>query len=138
MSSFNLQARKKARRLALQALYQWQMSQESLDEIQRQFHNQHHMSKVDVDYFHELLFKIPERLTEVDNLFNEYLDRKLSDLSPIELTVLRMGAYELAFREDVPYKVVINEAVELTKTFGAEASHKYINGVLDKVAKQLR
>lgn len=131
-------ARHRARRLGLQALYQWHISESNLKEIELEFHCYNNMKKVDTTYFHELLHRIPEKLSEVDGLFSAYLDRPIAELNPIELTVLRIASYELAFRLDVPYRVVLNEALELTKTFGAEEGYKYVNGVLDKVCRQLR
>lgn len=138
MSKVIPSARHKARRLALQALYQWLMSGSNISEIESQFHTFNDMRKVDAQYFHELLHKIPQHLTEVDDYFKTYLDRDINRLNPIELTVLRIGSYELAKRTDVPYRIVLNESLRLTKAFGSEDGYKYVNGVLDKVAKQLR
>jgi N utilization substance protein B len=93
---------------------------------------------VDLEYFQALLHGVPACVDELDATFQPLLDRKLEELDPIEHTLLRMGTFELRERLDVPYKVVINEAVALAKKFGATDSHKYINGVLDKAARQLR
>ncbi len=130
--------RRKARHYALQALYQWQMAGQSLIDIEAQFCADYDMSQVDLAYFSELLHKIPATLDTVHASFEPYLDRKLDELDPIELALLRIGCYELDQRIDVPYKVVINEAVNLAKRFGATDSHRYINGVLDRVAADKR
>lgn len=133
-----LKARKKARTLAMQALYQWALSGTALSQIEKEFQEQHDMLKVDSDYFHTLLFQIPKHLSEVDEAFTPHLDRKIEELNPVELTILRLGTYELLYRLELPYKVVIKESVSLTKTFGAEDGYKYVNAVLDKVARYLR
>lgn len=138
MSDSRPYARRKARRFLLQALYQWQISGDDLTTIENQFLADHNMKRVDTDYLHELLHAIPAALTELDALFSPYLDRKFEQIDPIELALLRIGTYELKQRMDIPLRVVINEALELAKTFGSDGSHKYINGVLDKVAQQTR
>lgn len=131
-------ARRKARRFTVQALYQWQMTGTSLGEIETQFRVDNDMRKTDVTYFHELLHEIPKCINELDGIFGPYLDREIKDLDRVELAILRIGTYELSKRVDVPYKVAINEGIELAKYFGATESHKYINGILDKVAQRLR
>lgn len=135
---FDPALRRKARHYALQALYQWQISRNALSDIEAQFRSEFDFSGTDLEYFQTLLHEVPKHLGELESSFEPLLDRALKDLTPIELTVLRMGAYELAYRVDVPYKVVINEAVSLAKKFGATDGHKYINGVMDKLAQQLR
>jgi len=130
--------RHKARHYAMQALYQWQIAGANLNEIEAEFRADYDMAKVDVAFFSELLHQVPAQLKELDGLFTPLLDRDLSDINPIELALLRMGTYELAKRIDVPYKVVINETVSLAKKFGASDSYKYLNGVLDKLAQQVR
>lgn len=122
----------------MQALYQWLMAAAPPREIESQFREEYDFSHVDLEYFQALVHGIPECADELDDTFKPFLDRDLDELDPIERTLLRMGTYELAHREDVPYKVVINEAVALTKKFGATDGHKYINGVLDNVARRLR
>jgi N utilization substance protein B len=122
----------------MQALYQWEMAGASLNDIEAEFRADYDFSHVDLEYFQALLHGVPANLDELEARLEPLLDRKLDDLDPIERTLLRMGTYELASRPDVPYKVVINEAVALTKKFGATDGHKYINGVLDKVARELR
>ena len=130
--------RKKARHLLVQALYQWQMSGNSLADIEAEFHADNDMSKVDTAFFREVLCGVPKRLDDVEGAFAPSLDRELSELDPVARAVLQLGTYELLYRIDVPYKVVINEAVSLAKKFGATDSYKYINGVLDKVAADKR
>jgi len=131
-------ARHKARRLATQALYAWQMSGQDLMEIDEQIRLDHDMSKIDEEYFAELLHKVPAHLQELDDHIRPLLDRDLDIVDPTERAILRLGAYEIAFRPDVPYKVVINEGVELAKVFGAEDGHKFINSILDGIARKLR
>jgi N utilization substance protein B len=131
-------ARKRARRLAMQALYQWQLSQLNLKEIDAQFREEQDMSRVDVSYFHELLHKVPARLDELDSTLQQFIDRGIEEVDPVERAILRIAIYELKFRIDIPYRVVLNEAVALAKTFGASESHRYVNGVLDQAAKALR
>ena len=130
--------RRKARHYGMQALYQWHMADASLATIEAEFRSDYDFSHVDLEYFQALLHGVPARVDELEANLEPLLDRKLDDLDPIERTLLRMGTFELAERPDVPYKVVINEAVALAKKFGATDSHKYINGVLDKVARELR
>ena len=130
--------RKKARHLLVQALYQWRMGGSSLIDIEAEFHADNNMSKVDVDYFHEILHGVPKHLDLIDAAYGPYLDREMDALDPIAQAVLQLGTYEMLYRVDVPYKVVINEAVSLTKKFGATDSYKYVNGVLDKVATAKR
>jgi len=132
-------ARRKARHYAMQALYQWQMAGSTLSAIEAEFRTDNDMSKVDVPYFQELLHTVPKQLTELEAAFGPHLqDRALDELDPITQALLRLATYELKARLDVPYKVVINEAVSLAKKFGATDSHKFINGVLDRTAADLR
>ena len=130
--------RRKARHYGMQALYQWYMADAGLNAIEAEFRADYDFSHVDLEYFQALLHGVPGCLDELEATLEPLLDRKLSDLDPIERTLLRMGTFELAKRPDVPYKVVINEEVALAKKFGATDSHKYINGVLDKLARELR
>jgi len=130
--------RRKARHYGMQALYQWYMAGASLSVIEAEFRADYDFSHVDLEYFQALLHGVPACVDELDATFEPLLDRKLDDLDPIERTLLRMGTFELRERIDVPFKVVINEAVALAKKFGATDGHKYINGVLDKVARELR
>ena len=136
MKKVNPHARRRARRLALQALYQWHFTGNDLSDIEVHLVGEADMKKVDSEYFHELLHTIPAQLSDIDSQFEPHLDRAIKDVGPIELAILRIATYELTQRTDIPYKVAINEALELAKIFGADESFKFINGVLDKVAKQ--
>ncbi len=127
-------ARTNARQRTLQALYQWQITKQNIQLIESQFFEEEDMAKVDVDYFKKLLHEIPKELKNIDSSFVGFLDRDISQLDLIELVILRIGSYELKYCPDVPFKVVINESVELAKRFGAEKSHKYVNSILDKLA----
>lgn len=130
--------RRKARHYGMQALYQWHMAGASVNDIEAEFRADYDFSHVDLEYFQALLHGIPACVDELDAAMEPLLDRKLDDLGPVERALLRMGMYELIHRIDVPFKVVINEQVALAKKFGATDSHKYINGVLDKAARQWR
>jgi len=131
-------SRHKARRSAVQALYQWQMTQQAPGDIESHFILDHAMDDVDVDYFHHLVREVPRHQHELDDHIVPHLDRDIADVDPVERAILRIGAYELEFHPEIPYKVVVNEAVELAKTFGAEHGHKYVNAILDRVALNLR
>lgn len=130
--------RRKARHFGLQALYQWTLSDASLVDIDAEFRVDNDFRHTDGEYFQALLRGVMQDVDSLEALFSPLLDRALDDLDPIERNLLRMGTFELKERIDVPYKVVINEAVSLAKKFGATESHRYINGVLDKVASELR
>jgi len=132
------QARRKARSLALQAIYQWQLVADDVVNIKMQFVDKINSKKVDAEYFNDLLDGVIKNVGAIDEVITPLLDRKITDLDAVELAVLRLATYELMLRLDVPYKVVINEALELTKNFGSIEGYKYINGVLDKVSRQLR
>ena len=135
---FPAQARSRARRYSMQALYQWDLSGTDLPMIRRQFLEAEDFSRTDQKYFIELLSKLPENVDIIDENISIYLDRPIEQLDPVERAVLRLAVYELLFRPDIPYRVTINEAVQLTKKFGAEQGHAYVNGVLDKAAHTLR
>ena len=127
--------RRMARHYAMQALYQWKMAGSTLNAIEAEFRVDNDMTNVDLEYFHDLLHGAPQHLSELEELFTPFLvERAIHELDPVTEALLRMASYELKYRIDVPYKVVINEAVSLAKKFGAEDSHKFINGVLDKAA----
>jgi transcription antitermination protein NusB len=130
--------RRWSRRLAMQAIYQWQMTGQESHEIDRQFHEEADLSKADDDYFHSLLFGVVSHVEELDGTLGSYMEKTIDYIDPVERAILRCACFELVHRPDVPYKVVINEAVELTKKFGSEQGHKFVNGVLDKVALGLR
>lgn len=130
--------RRKARRLALQAIYQWQLSNVSPAAIEVQFLENQPLEKTDVPYFLELLRGVTESAEIMDGHMQPVLDRPVKDLNPIELAILRMAIFELINRFDIPYRVVIDEALRLAKTFGAWEGYKYVNAVLDRLAKTLR
>lgn len=129
--------RKKSRTLLVQALYQWQISDYPVNAIEAQYRADN-TGKIDWDYFHEIFTGVTSTAESLDESFSPLLDRDLSQLNPIELAILRIGTFELKNRIEIPYRVVINEAIELAKKFGATDSHKYVNGVLDKLAQQNR
>ena len=130
--------RRKARHFGLQALYQWTLSGASAKDIEAEFRVDNDFQHTDGEYFSAVLKGVVGDVDALEALFSTALDRKLEELDPIERNLLRLGTFELRDRIDVPYKVVINEAVALAKKFGATDSHRYINGVLDKVARDLR
>jgi len=132
------QARTNARKAAVQALYQWQMTGQSLIEIERQFLEEERLKDAQKSYFTELFHGVPKNLEVIDQALSEFVDRPVNMIDPVERAILRMGVYELLHRLDMPYRVVLNEGINLAKYFGADGSHKYINGILDKVAKQKR
>ncbi len=130
--------RRRARECAVQALYSWAISQNSPEIIELNFMTEQDMKGVDTPYFRKLFRQTVENVEAVERTMQGYLDRNLAELDPVEKAVLRLAVYELQFEVDVPYKVVINEAIEVAKVFGADESHKYINGVLDKIAPLVR
>ena len=132
------QARHRARRLAVQALYQWQLAGQDIQEIEDQFISDHTGEQTDLEYFRELIHQVPAHLGDIDREIGQVLDRPFQEVDPVERAILRLGTYELRFRPDIPFRVVINEAVQLAKVFGAEHGHKYANSVLDKIARKLR
>lgn len=130
--------RHNARRYALQAMYQWQMAGTPIDDIEKEFLNYHIDKKLDFPYFKELIHGIPAHQHEIDDELQQFIARPLKEIDPIELAVLRLAIYELLKRPDVPCRVIINEALELTKQFGSIEGYKFVNGVLDKIAKKNR
>lgn len=127
--------RRKARHFGMQALYQWHMTGAPLNTIEAEFRVDNDMTHTDTEYFHELVHKVPACVEELDGVYQQYIqDRELEELDPITLSLLRLATYEFKYRIDIPYKVVINEAVSLAKKFGATDSFKFVNGVLDQVA----
>ena len=133
----SLAKRRKARRLILQALYQWLIAKADPLDILKEF-REDNGGKIDWEYFQEVFIEIPKQVDILDAHLQPLLDRDASALDPIEQALLYLGTFELASRIDVPYKVVINECIDIAKEFGATDSHKYINGVLDKLAPTLR
>ena len=136
----NPHSRHKARFCAIQAIYQWQLANPELPQLLTQFLQdpRPEFKKMDKDYFTKLVSNIVAQTETLDNILTPHLDRGINEVSQVELAILRVGAGELQFCLDVPYRVVINEALELAKTFGGKNSHKYINGVLDHVARATR
>lgn len=132
-----MSSRKKARRYALQALYSWLVSGNEIQNVETYFLSQHD-DDFDKEYFHTLLFEVAHHSEAIDEFMKPYLNISLEDLDYIEYSLLRLAVYELQYRQDVPYRVVINEALELAKAFGAKDSYKFVNGVLDKIARATR
>ena len=136
--SKNRTPRHRAREFALQGLYQWLLNNEDAKTVVNNIRAAHGFDKADGEYFAALLYGAIEQSVELREAFAPLVDRGIGELSPIEHGVLLLGAYELKNQRDIPYRVVINEAVELTKSFGGIDGHKYVNGVLDKLAPRLR
>ncbi|KTC86301.1 transcription antitermination factor NusB [Legionella brunensis] len=133
-----ISGKRRARKLALQALYQWYMSGHELYEIEAQFRVNNNMTKVDSEYFCRLLHGVPKYLGQLEENLKPFLDRPIEGLNPIELTVLRLGAFELLYCLEIPYRVVLDEAISLTKEFGSQDGYRYVNGVLNNLAQQTR
>ena len=131
-------AKQKARKLLVQALYSWDLGGTDLETIEINFHSENDMSKVDTELFKTILFGAPQNLEQIDGAFQKYLDREQEKLDPVSRAILRLTTYELIFSIEVPYKVAINEGVNLAKTFGPTDAFKFINGVLDRVAADTR
>jgi len=137
--SFSRRARIKARRSAVQALYQWHITAGPLADILAEFQNERkQLDKADKDYFRELVEGVGKYRDKIEELMSSNLDRPVNELDPVERSILWLSIYELKYQPGVPVRVIINESIELAKMFGAEDSHKYINGVMDKVAHQIR
>jgi len=130
--------RRNARIRAMQALYQQDMAGGDCGEIIAQFHETQEFDRVDAEYFETLFRGVLTQIDALDAAIVPFLDRKLDDLDAVERSILRLAGYELKARLDIPYRIVINEAVELAKKFGAEQGHKYVNGVVDNLARQFR
>jgi N utilization substance protein B len=133
-----IKKRKHARDKALQALYQWQLSAEDLDWIRDHYLQEQGVAAGDEAYFLELLYKIPSHVDELDSSYRKYVENFVDHLDPIETNILRIATYELINHLEIPYKVVINEAINLAKRYGADDSHKFVNGVLDPLCEELR
>ena len=132
------QARTNARKAAVQALYQWQMTGQSIVEIERQFLEEERLKDAQKSYFTELFHGVPRNVDVIDKILSEFVDRPVDMIDPVERAILRIGVYEMVNRLDMPYRVILNESINLAKYFGADGSHKYVNGILDKVAQQKR
>jgi N utilization substance protein B len=131
-------ARRRSRELALQALYAWQIAGESAAGLQTQAAQSKEFTKADSKYFTRLLEGTIEEAAALERLIAPALDRKAKELSPVERGILLLAVFELKNAPDIPYRVVINEAIELAKEFGGTDGHKYVNGVLDKLVAGLR
>jgi N utilization substance protein B len=131
-------SRRRAREFAVQGLYQWQLAKNTVPDVMAHLSQTTGFNKIDVDYFKILFEGATGNAERLEAALVPMLDRKFAELSPVERGVLMIAAYELAYQPDTPYRVIINEAVELAKTFGGTDGHKYVNGVLDKLAQQLR
>jgi N utilization substance protein B len=132
------QLRKRARRRAVQAIYAWQMSGNDMASVLRDFAHEQDMEQADLDYFNALTRGVEEQCKALDDSLTPLLDRTVAQVDPIERAILRLAAFELLHRPDVPYRVSLNEAIELAKRFGSEQGHTYVNGVLDQAAKTWR
>jgi transcription antitermination protein NusB len=130
--------RHNARIAAMQALYQWQFTHNDIADVLKHTTEEKNLATIDQEYFQQAVTTAINNSADIDEKISAYLDRELKELNPLELSVLRLAAYEFLYRPDVPYKVIINEALELTKQYGSEQGHKYVNAVLDKMALKLR
>lgn len=129
--------KQRSRARVVQAIYQWLLSGEDIKKIEQQFLNQKE-GKISKAFFSNLLLNIPKNIAALEDIIHPTLDRSIDELGPTEKAILYLGVYELKFQLEVPYKVVINEAVELAKLYGAEGSFKLVNSSLDKIAPELR
>ena len=130
--------RSRARRRALQAIYAWQMSGGNAQQVIAQFAHEQAHERADLEYFEDLVRGVLKHEADIDGALAEFLDRTVEEIDPIERAALRIASYELRHRIDVPYRVVINEAIDSTKRFGSEHGHTYVNGVLDHAAAAWR
>ncbi len=131
-------ARRRARELAVQGIYQWRLTGEDASQIEKHIREEKELGRYDVEFFRKLLRGALAHQEELQAAIAPHLDRPVAELSPVELSVLLLAAYELAQHPETPYRVIINEAVDLAKTFGGTDGHKFVNGVLDKLAAQVR
>lgn len=138
MDKESIRGKRRARKLAVQALYQWQMSGAEMSEVEAQFRAVNTMDKVDLDYLKRLIYGISKACKKIDQTFAPFLDRMVQELNPIELAVLRLSTFELLFCPEVPFEVVLDEGVTLTKEYGSQDGYRYVNGVLHQLAKQVR
>ncbi len=130
--------RRKARELAVQATYSWQVSQNPVNEVEVNFIVDNSKRRFDIEYFQLLLRGVTSNINEIDESISPHVDRPLDDIDQVEKAILRVAIFELKDCNEVPYRVVINEAIELAKAFAADDSHKFVNGVLDKAVKLIR
>lgn len=137
-SGVDLAARSRARRRALQAVYAWQVSATPMVRVVAQFEHEQEMEIADIDYFRDLALGVERERAVIDTRLRDFLDREVEEVDPIERAVLRIATFELLHRIDVPYRVVLNEAIEVSKRFGSENGHTYVNSVLDNASAQWR
>ncbi len=130
--------RSKSRQFAVQALYSWLLTGQDIAELEIHFLSDHDMGNADIGYFQSVLHYVSAHKMALIDHMSDHLSRSFSDVDPVEQAILLIGIFELEQRPDIPYRVVLNEAVESAKIFGAEEGHKFINGILDKVAPKLR
>lgn len=130
--------KQKARKLAMQSLYQWQMANADLAEIEAQFRAIKNMDRVDIDYYKKLLYGVPQQLKLIEDELRPLLDREVDSLNPVELAILRIGAFEILECLEIPYRVVLDESISLAREFGSQDGYKYVNGVLHNLAKKIR
>lgn len=133
-----IRGKQRARKLILQALYQWLMTSQDISAIEEQFRALTKAERADMGYFSRLLYEIPKQIHVIEEAIIPFLDRPIAELNPIELTVLRLGAFELLFCPEIPYKVVLNESITLTKEYGSQDGHRYVNGILNNLARKVR
>ncbi len=133
-----IKRRKHARNKVLQALYQWQISGEDLDWIKQHYMEEQGVSAGDEAYFLELLYQIPAEVKQLDETYRKFITNSEDRIDPIERNILRIATYEFIHHLEIPYRVVINEAVNLARTYGADEGHKFVNGVLDPLSRQIR
>ncbi len=133
-----IKKRRHARDKAMQALYQWQLSGEDLDWIKQHYMEEQGVSAGDEAYFLELLYQIPAEVKQLDETYRKFITNSEDRVDPIERNILRIATYEFIHHLEIPYKVVINEAINLARTYGADEGHKFVNGVLDPLSRQIR
>lgn len=130
--------RHNARKAAVQALYQWDITKQDAEDIESSFSQIHDMQNIDRKYLREIMQELPKVAQELENVITPHIGREFKTVDPVERAILRLGSYELLYKADVPTRVVMNEMIELAKTFGSDHSYKFVNGVMDKLAKKLR
>jgi N utilization substance protein B len=138
MNNHTINGKRRARKLALQSLYQWFMAGDDLTSIEAQFHAMNNMEKVDIEYYRRLLYGVPKELPSIEFSLQTVLDRSIAQLNPVELTILRLCTFELLHCLEIPYRVILDESVSLAKAFGSQDGHRYVNGVLHNLAQTVR
>jgi transcription antitermination protein NusB len=133
-----IRARQRARQLALQALYQWWIAKHTMIEVEAQFRSINKMDKVDDAYFSQLIHGVDKHLKQIEENFEPFLDRGLHELNPVEHAVLRLSTYELIYCPETPYRIILEESVLLAKTYGSQDGFRFVNGVLNKLARKVR